>query len=209
MNLPWADMTAAGASLFRAVDGVDAGVVLVLVGCALFGSFHGFSGEVAGLLTLVGALVGGVYLHTLVFEHVGIFADLPDDAPWIPALVFAVILLLLILAMFLLRRLLRGGIRLVVDQPADALLGAAAGAVRGGIIIFLVFAAVSLAPETKIHSLFLEKSRAGKLLKPFLLRARSCFESFPPPAAPRGKNGRGMNSARSEPPTPPTPTRLT
>jgi uncharacterized membrane protein required for colicin V production len=58
--------------------------------------------------------------------------------------------------------------QVVILQPADAVLGLAAGAVYAAIILAVVFALALLIPLTPVQRLFTEQSRVGQQVCPWL-----------------------------------------
>jgi uncharacterized membrane protein required for colicin V production len=58
--------------------------------------------------------------------------------------------------------------QVVILQPADAVLGLAAGAVYTAVILAIVFALAMLIPLTPVQRLFTEQSRVGQQVCPWL-----------------------------------------
>ena len=58
--------------------------------------------------------------------------------------------------------------QVVILQPADAVLGLAAGAVYAAVIFAVVFALAMLIPLTSVQRLFTEQSRVGQQVCPWL-----------------------------------------
>ena len=56
----------------------------------------------------------------------------------------------------------------LIFQPADAVLGLAAGAVYTAVILAIVFALAMLIPLTPVQRLFTEQSRVGQQVCPWL-----------------------------------------
>lgn len=195
MTFLFADIGGALGNLDSA-DWLDLGVLLTILACTLLGAFRGFSGEIAGLVTLMAALCGGIYLHRWIFNKTGGFSELTNDTSMTTALVFAALTLLLILGMFILRRLLRGFIRLVVDQPADSLLGSTVGSARGAVMVLIVFTVVAMSPRDDLRRLFLDESRSGKLLSSVIPRILPHLKRIRTPE--EGKEARPREDATSK-----------
>ncbi len=163
-------LAALGAVTGQAIDGV---ALLVLVVGAVRGGANGLTGEVARVLSTLAALVAALW--SLEFVHTLAVRILPGQmAPgWrLMIAICAVVAGAAILAAFL-RRLADRLLRLLVDQPANALFGIVVGSFRSALLIVALFFLASLWPNPALQGSLFDRSVAGGIAAPAVRWLRS------------------------------------
>ncbi len=131
-------------------------VVVFLVG----GVRHGFSGELAHVITLLALLAGFCFFYpNLVQMASETWRALPDSA--VRILVPVVLVLAAALLFVVVRALLRQLLKDKVGGPADKVGGGLVGALRGILFGLALFAGISLIPNETLYRALSEKSSIG------------------------------------------------
>lgn len=144
---------------------------IVAVGC-LLGLLRGLSGEIARILALVGAFAAGSLAGP---------AWRSACASWFPAPfpqgLASIIGLLLIatLAGWIVRKFVDKCLKLLVPQPANAILGGILGAVAAFCLASLLCLLLNLIPLEFVHDSLLAPSRFWGFAQPLATAAQSWF----------------------------------
>jgi uncharacterized membrane protein required for colicin V production len=146
---------------------VDVLAVMVLLFFLVRGLIRGVSDELARVLSFVGGAVTGVALYPLIQKTLSALTGIPSCA----ALALTSLTLTL-LAGFIggiaMRYAFTSMFEVLIFQPANAVLGLAAGAVYTAVILAIVFSLAMLIPLTPVQRLFTEQSRVGQQVCPWL-----------------------------------------
>jgi len=146
---------------------VDVLAVMVLLFFLVRGLIRGVSDELARVLSFIGGASAGVAIYPLIQKTLSSLTGTPSSA----ALALTSLTLTL-LAGFIgglaIRYAFTAMFQVVILQPADAVLGLAAGAVYAAVILAVVFALAMLIPLTSVQRLFTEQSRVGQQVCPWL-----------------------------------------
>jgi|688.fasta_scaffold42020_5 uncharacterized membrane protein required for colicin V production len=146
------------------VDVLAAIVLLFFLGRGLI---RGVSGELARILGFVGGASAGVALYSPIQKSLSALTGMPSCA----ALALTSLTLTLLAGFIVgltMRYIFNAMFQVVILQPADAVLGLAAGAVYTAVILAIVFALAMLIPLTPVQRLFTEQSRVGQQVCPWL-----------------------------------------
>lgn len=157
---------------------VDIGCLVLVLGLAYYDAVKGFSNTLATLLGLLIASHAGYWLYPFFYKLASSssFAEkhfiLGAILPYILAVIAGIAIFILIRLCF------RKFFKLLVEQPADRVLGAISGFAKGLLIILLVFSCISLFPEnTSVHRVFCHESVTGRAAIPVLQNVLS--QSYP------------------------------
>jgi uncharacterized membrane protein required for colicin V production len=137
-------------------NAVDLAFLAIMLLACLAGSLRGASGEIARLLSLVAGVAAAVFLNNFLQSSLGATQALAAPC----ALLGGVAALLLV------NRLARKGVRLIVGQPADSILGAAMAAAGAFLVFIAALCAVHLVASERINKEILTESFAGRLAAP-------------------------------------------
>jgi len=152
------------------IDALALGAVLALV---VIGFVRGCSGELGRLAALGAAAAAGYFSFAPVSRAV-LAARLFNANPAAGRLVAFILLFVVCIALWLgLRRLLAEGIRLVLIQPFDAILGGVIGGVKAFILVSVLCAFGLLNPNESARANFRKDSLTVKYLAPLLKRITS------------------------------------
>jgi len=152
------------------MDGLALGVIAFLV---ILGFIRGCSGELGRLVAVGSAAALGYFGFQPVLRVVG-RAKLFEANPYAPRLVTFILLFVVCIALWLgLRHLLAEGIKLVVAQPFDAILGGIIGGIKAFIFVAVCCTFGLLNPNPAERSQFQQKSVAVQKLSPFLEKITS------------------------------------
>ncbi len=146
---------------------VDVLAVMVLLFFLVRGLIRGVSDELARVLSFVGGASVGVALYPHIQKTLSSLTGTPSSA----ALALTSLTLTLLAGFIVglaMRYAFTAMFQVVILQPADAVLGLAAGAVYAAIILAVVFALALLIPLTPVQRLFTEQSRVGQQVCPWL-----------------------------------------
>lgn len=138
-----------------------AALILIAVG-GIQGFFRGFSGEIARLLGVIIAFIGGTLLHEPIGQWVSSMTNL--DARPAQALAFIATVIIAVVMMILVRILLKKVITSVFAEGFDKTAGVVAGLLRMSLFVCLFFIAMNMVPVESLNSLFSEKSTVGKFI---------------------------------------------
>ncbi|MGI5868589.1 MAG: CvpA family protein [Kiritimatiellia bacterium] len=159
-TLAWLDSLNVAASIDIAA------AVLVLVFC-IAGSVRGLAGECARLL----ALGAGVVVLRLVYPLLKTEVFTGEEVPWkILAMAGAIIAAAAIGA--LVHYLSKKFIRILVGQPADAIIGAALATATTLLAILVALFFLYTLPGETFHKTVFEQSITGRTAKPLIEHAR-------------------------------------
>jgi len=146
---------------------VDVLAVMVLLFFLSRGLIRGVSDELARIMGFVGGAWAGMTLYSPIQ---GAFSALTGTTASTAIAVTS--LALTLLAGFIIgltvRCVFNAMFQVVILQPADAVLGLAAGAVYAAVILAVVFALAMLVPLKSVQRLFIEQSRVGQHVCPWL-----------------------------------------
>ncbi len=152
------------------VDGLVLGAVSFLV---ILGFIRGCSGELGRLLAMGVAAAAGVFGFAPVLRMVHA-AKLFDANPYAGRLVTYILLLVVCIALWWgLRHLLAEGIRLVVAQPFDAILGGVIGGIKAFILVAVLCTFGLLNPNAAERTRLQQKSVTVQKLSPLLEKITS------------------------------------
>lgn len=186
---------------------------LICLGVLAFGfvqgAMRGFSGELSRLAGMILSFLIGLWIYEPVGALVQTHTRLADPRA-AQALAFTVVAVLVFVIMILLRIGLRRCIRLVVDQPTDAVLGMLTGTLRCGVLLAIVFLVMTMVPHEDANRLFAQESRVGRAFERLLPALRKQVQALP--AAQRAidtvkahvEAQPGPDTAPSPPPAPPS-----
>jgi len=146
---------------------VDVLAVMVLLFFLSRGLIRGVSDELARIMGFVGGAWAGVALYS----HIqATFSSLTGTTS--SAALAITSLALTLLAGFItglaVRCVFTAMFQVVILQPADAVLGLAAGAVYAAVILAVVFSLAMIVPLKPVQRLFTEQSRVGQQICPWL-----------------------------------------
>jgi len=138
---------------------VDVIALVVAAAVAVHGFFRRLSGEVAGLIGSVVALVVGLSLcrpiGAWMYEHTRL-----EEQP-ARAVAFLVTVIAATVVMVLLRMLLSKLMKLVFEPTTDRIGGVVAGFLRGTVYVILFFLLMNLWPHEYLNRVFGEESVIG------------------------------------------------
>jgi len=138
---------------------VDVVAVAVAAAVAVHGFFRRLSGEVAGLIGSVTALLMGLSLcrplGAWLYEHTRL-----DEQP-ARAVAFLVTVIAALIVMVILRALLSKLMKLVFEPTTDRIGGIVAGFLRGTVYVILFFLLMNLWPHEYLNRVFGEESVIG------------------------------------------------
>lgn len=157
-------MTIAHISLGNIVDIMAALITILLI---VRGLTCGATVEIARLL----GFFGGVYAGTLLFPKIYTAMAVMRNGASITAIALSAFVLTLILAVaigFLTRYAGVRILQIVIFQPADAILGMAAGIVYASVIMAVICAFGMLMPFHPVQQIFTEQSMVGRIICPWL-----------------------------------------
>jgi uncharacterized membrane protein required for colicin V production len=144
---------------------VIAGIIAILF--VIRGLTCGATVEIARLF----GFFGGVYSGTLLFPKIYAGMIAVRGSATVAAVALSALILTIVFA-FAIGILTRyAGVRIlqiVIFQPADALLGMAAGLVYAVVIITVIYAFGMLLPYKPAQTVFIEQSSIGRLVCPWL-----------------------------------------
>jgi len=146
---------------------VDVLAVAVALFFLLRGLLRGASGEIARILGFIGGASAGYSLYPAIRTALTSAPGQASPAALsLTALALAVVTGLIagLTVRFVCIRLLQ----IVILQPADAVLGAAAGAVYAAVLLAIVFSLGMLVPHPPVRRVFAEQSAVGRLVCPWL-----------------------------------------
>jgi membrane protein required for colicin V production len=146
---------------------VDVLAVMVLLFFISRGLLRGVSDELARIM----GFVGGAWAGVTFYPHIqGTFSSL-TGAPSSAAIALTSLALTLLAGLLIglaVRCVFNAMFQVVILQPADAVLGLAAGAVYAAVILAVVFALAMIVPIKPVQRLFTEQSRVGQQICPWL-----------------------------------------
>jgi uncharacterized membrane protein required for colicin V production len=134
--------TVARAHKLKVMNWLDTAILAVVGLAALLGARTGFVGQVARLLALAAGLFGAIRLNDQVAPPL---ADaLVDAPPWLAqALAYAVVFLVIYAGLLTVTLLLERAVKVVRMQWLNRLLGLALGAAKAGVLLGLLFLALT------------------------------------------------------------------
>ncbi len=146
---------------------VDVIAVMIVLFFLSRGLIHGASEEIARITGFIGGAWSGYALYPTIQQ-----ALLAGGGPTPSVALALTALALAILCGFItgltVRFLFNAMLQVVVLQPADAVLGLAAGAAYAAVTLAIVFAVGMLMPVSGIQRVFTEQSRVGQRVCPWL-----------------------------------------
>ena len=147
-----------------ALDILAMTIVLVFL---IRGLMRGVSDETAR----IAGFVGGVWVGYALYPKIQAALQ-ATSAPSPTAVIALTTLVLAILAGFVtglvFRFLYNAMLQIIVLQPADAILGMAAGAVYAGVVLAIIYSFGILTPYPPVQRVFTEQSRVGQIICPWL-----------------------------------------
>lgn len=147
-------------------NGIDLVALLLLAFCAVRGGIRGLTGEVARVAGLLAALAAGYWTSGL-WGAVAL-RWLPEraDAYGRGLVVVAGLVVAATLAALIVRGLVDRFLRLLLDQPANAVLGVVAGGLRAALLLLAFFLVASLVAYGNMGRVLFEESLAGRVARP-------------------------------------------
>ncbi len=146
---------------------VDVLAVMVLLFFLSRGLIRGVTDELARIMAFVGGAWAGVTFYSPIQAA---FSSLTGTTS--SAAIAVTSLALTLLAGFIIgltvRFVFKEMFQVVILQPADAVLGLAAGAVYAAVILAVVFALAMLVPIKSVQRVFVEQSCVGQHVCPWL-----------------------------------------
>lgn len=185
-------------SIFATIAGLSSGTwvdiacLLLVIGIAYYDAVKGFSNTLATLIGLLIASHAGYWLYPAFYKLVG-SSSFAQKHYIIGAVLPYILAVLSGIALFIIIRLFfRKFFKLLVEQPADGVLGAISGFAKGLLIILLVFSCISLLPEnTSVYRVFCRESVTGRAAIPVLQNVLS-------QSSPREKYNQMKNNIKSK-----------
>lgn len=178
---------------------VDIGCLLVVLGMICLDASRGFSNTLATLLGLLIACHAGYWLYPSIHTLAG-YSSIAEKHYFLGMVLPYILAVLAGLVLFIIMRLcFRKFFRLLVEQPADKVLGAISGFAKGLLILLLVFSCISLFPEnTPVHRVFCNESITGRAAIPVLQNVLS--QTYPNPKISNLKNSinHGRNTRKTK-----------
>jgi len=127
---------------------------------AVSGMRHGFSGELAHVVTLIALLAGVCFFYPQLMELASeTWRTLPESA--VRILVPVVLVLAAVLLFVVVRALFKQLLKDKLGETADKAAGGLVGALRGILFGLTVFAGLSLIPNESLYRMLSEKSSIG------------------------------------------------
>lgn len=152
------------------LDGLALAAIVFLVIC---GFVRGCSGELGRLVAILAAAAVGFFGFAPVSRVVR-SANVFGANEYAGRLVVFILLFVVCVALWLgLRHLLAEGIRLVIDQPFDAILGGIIGGIKAFILVAVLCAFGLLNPNASERTRLQEKSFAAQKISPLLNKITS------------------------------------
>lgn len=146
---------------------LDLLAVMIILAFLIRGLMRGVSDETSR----IAGFVGGVWVGYMLYPKIQ-SALQATGAPSPTTAIALTTLLLALLAAFVtglvFRYLYNALLQVVVLQPADAVLGMAAGAAYAGVVIAIIFSFGMLTPYRPAQRIFSEQSRVGQIVCPWL-----------------------------------------
>lgn len=139
------------------IDVASVSVVLVFVVCD---AVRGLSATLAR----IAALVLAFKLAFLLYPRIAML--LPSSGAYAPALAFGLTLLAALLVHLVFKALFARVARVILSAPLDKILGALAGALKGVLLVFVVFSVIALATGSSYGGTAFAKSRTGARVVP-------------------------------------------
>lgn len=159
------------------VDVACAAVILIFVA---WGAAKGLSATLAR----IAALVLAFKLAFLLFPHVS--AMLPQDSTTTPAIAFGITVVAALVIHLVIKGVLAKVARVFLPAPIDRIIGAAAGAVKGVLLVFVVFSVIALATGKSYDGTAFAQSKIGSRVVPAVGRLIApAGAKLPCPAAER------------------------
>lgn len=151
---------------------IDIACILTILAFAVTDACRGFSSTLSALVGFVIAAVSGYWLYPATHAAVAELPYCKEHAiagavmPYVAAVLIGCLIYVVI--RFVANRLFK----LIVECPADRVLGAVAGIVKALLLIMLVFSCASLLPEgSHLHQAFHKDSLTGRTVVPVLGKA--------------------------------------
>jgi uncharacterized membrane protein required for colicin V production len=159
------------------VSVIDIIAVLIICLSTLRGFFRGLSGELAQLISLVLALVVGVYTYRPFGAWILSNTHLSNRAAHTVAFVVAVtsVILAAVLLSFVFRRIMKVVFEPTVDKPGGGL----AGFISGTLAVILIFMILNLWPHAYLNRKCGEESVIGRVVVKFMPVAREKVDELP------------------------------
>jgi membrane protein required for colicin V production len=146
---------------------VDVLAVMVLLFFLSRGLIRGVSDELARIMGFVGGAWAGVAFYPHIQAAFSALTGTTSSAA-IAIMSLALTLLAGFITGLTVRCVFNAMFQVVILQPADAVLGLAAGAVYAAVILAVVFSLAMIVPLKPVQRLFTEQSRVGQQICPWL-----------------------------------------
>lgn len=151
---------------------IDIACILTVLAFAVTDACRGFSSTLSALVGFVIAAVSGYWLYPATRSAVADLAYCKEHAIAGAVLPYIAAVLIGCLIYVVIRFVAKQLFKLIVECPADRVLGAVAGLVKALLLILLVFSCASLLPEgSHLHKAFQEDSLTGRTVVPVLGKA--------------------------------------
>ena len=146
---------------------IDAVVVTLLVVFGIAGTVRGLAGECARLLALGAGVAVAFLLYPLLRTHLFVHPELP----W-KILTLAGTVLGSSAAGLLVHSVTRRFLRIIIGQPADAILGGIIALITTSIAIVVVLFFVHAIPLSGMHNAVFKQSASGRISEPLIVFAK-------------------------------------
>lgn len=146
---------------------IDAVVVTLLVIFCVAGTVRGLAGECARFLALGAGVAIAFLLYPVLRTHV--FAH--PELPW-KMLTLAGTVLASAAAGLLVHSVTRKFLRIIIGQPADAILGGIIALITTSIAIVVVLFFVHAIPLSGMHDAVFKQSASGRISEPLIVFAK-------------------------------------
>ena len=177
---------------------VDVAAVALLAWGALTGLIRGLSGEIARIISLVLACVGGLFAYQPLTHKVMEYTRIPEQ--WAQPAAFIAVFILVWFFIKIFRILIGGLLELATDEKSlfQRITGMGAGFARMFILVGAVFFFMTIIPNERMNQLFGVESRVGQVYQ----KCRPYYDSLAEkvPGLPALPESRVTGGATSEPP---------
>jgi uncharacterized membrane protein required for colicin V production len=136
-------------------------LVLVVLG-AIVGYRRRLSGELAHVVSIVAALLLGLFFHRPIGLWLSENTRLSE--PGARAAAFIATTLVAAVTLILVRAVLRRVMRVVMEEEADKTAGCVAGAIRAAVVVLIVFIFMNMVPHDYLNKVFGERSVIGRMV---------------------------------------------
>jgi len=160
--------------------GIDVLAVALLAFGAVRGGFRGLTGEVARIAGFVAAVGAGFWVSTFWGDCAARWLPAESQAAWRGLVVVVGLVVSAVAAGQLVRWAVDRFLRLLLDQPANAVLGVVAGGIRAALLVVVLFFLASFVAFGESGRVLFKDSAAGRMALPAVQRLRWHLGPFEP-----------------------------